>query len=57
MCNNAGIGDEKNWRKMIDINLVGEARCVTVLEGGVCGYLWYTCGNCHDVPLMCDNCH
>lgn len=23
VCNNAGIADEKNWRKMIDINLVG----------------------------------
>jgi NAD(P)-dependent dehydrogenase (short-subunit alcohol dehydrogenase family) len=22
VCNNAGIGDEENWRKMIDINLV-----------------------------------
>ena len=23
MCNNAGIGNEKHWRKMVEINLVG----------------------------------
>ena len=22
VCNNAGIGDESQWRKMVDINLV-----------------------------------
>lgn len=23
VCNNAGIGNEKHWRKMVEINLVG----------------------------------
>ena len=31
VCNNAGIGNEKNWRKMIDINLVA------VIEGTYLG--------------------
>ena len=29
VCNNAGVGDEISWRKMIDINLVS---CVYVCE-------------------------
>ena len=28
VCNNAGIGDEKKWRLMIEINLVGACMCV-----------------------------
>jgi len=23
VCNNAGLGDESRWRKMLDVNLVG----------------------------------
>lgn len=31
VCNNAGIGNEKNWRKMIDINLVGRTNDVATM--------------------------
>lgn len=30
VCNNAGMGDESRWRKMLDVNLVSMWKCLHI---------------------------